>query len=74
MRSIRQQTLLAAAAFVFAAGFTSSALAQGCFGCQTIYDNCMTQTFGNYGICAHEYNVCAQPINCPLMPEIIIDP
>lgn len=74
MRSIRHKTLFAVAAFVFAAGFTSSALAQGCFECQNIYDGCMIRTFGNYGICAHEYNLCAQPIGCPLMPEIIIDP
>ncbi|ATE74345.1 MULTISPECIES: hypothetical protein [Lysobacter] len=72
MRSIRHKTLFAAA-FVFAAGFASTASAGSCIECMDIYNACMTATGGDYGVCAHQHNLCAAPQNCPLMPEIIID-
>lgn len=73
MQSIRHKTLFAAV-FVFAAGFASTAIAgETCFDCNEVFRVCMT-TIGDQNYCAHEYNLCAEPIGCPLMPEVIIFP
>lgn len=69
MGSIRHKTLFLAA-FVFAAGFAGSALAASdCSMCMGIYDQCMAQPDADQGVCARLHNQCAQPMNCPLMPE-----
>lgn len=69
MRSIRRTTLFLALS-VFAAGFVGSAFAQrDCSWCTAIYDACMVQPDADQGLCAREHNYCAEPINCPLMPE-----
>lgn len=72
MRSTRHKTLFAAA-FVFAAGFAGAAMAGGCFDCRRIYDACMNEIGTTQSQCAHRHNVCAQPLNCPLMPESEIE-
>ncbi|MFK3648376.1 hypothetical protein ACI2IY_08025 [Lysobacter enzymogenes] len=69
MGSIRH-TLSFLAAFAFAAGFAGSALAAGnCSICMGIYDRCMAQPDADQGVCARLHNQCAQPKQCPLMPE-----
>ena len=69
MYGIRHKTLFLAV-FVFAAGFAGSAFAQrNCSWCTAIYDHCMAQPDADQGLCAREHNRCAEPINCPLMPE-----
>lgn len=73
MHPIRHKTLFAAV-FVFAAGFASAVVAgETCSDCNEVFRNCMW-TVGDQNFCAHEYNLCAGPINCPLMPEVIIFP
>lgn len=73
MRSIRHKTLFAAA-FMFAASFASIAIAgESCSDCDDLHRHCMS-TVGTANLCAHEYNRCAQPLNCPLMPEDVIFP
>ncbi|ROU08753.1 hypothetical protein D9T17_02895 [Lysobacter enzymogenes] len=69
MRSIRRTTLFLVLS-VFAAGFAGSAFAQrDCSWCTAIYDTCMAQPDADQGLCAREHNRCAEPMNCPLMPE-----
>lgn len=73
MHPIRHKTLFVAA-FVFAAGFASTTIAgETCADCNDVFRNCM-MTVSDQNFCAHEYNRCAQPINCPLMPEVVIFP
>lgn len=71
MRISRNKTLLAAM-FVFAAGFASVASAQfdlRCQSCMNTYDYCMAQPDAEQWACARDYNRCAQPAGCLLMPE-----
>ena len=69
MRPIRH-AMSFLALFVFAACFARSAFAApNCTWCTAIYDNCMAQPDADQGLCAREHNRCAEPINCPLMPE-----
>ncbi|MEH6416149.1 hypothetical protein [Pseudomonas sp. CGJS7] len=72
MRISRNKTLLAAM-FVFAAGFATASSAQfnpRCEGCMGTYNYCMAQPGAEQWACAHEYNRCAQPAGCLLMPEL----
>lgn len=71
MRNSRHK-LLFAAVFVFAAGFASAASAQfgrGCDSCMYSYEVCMSQPDAEQWMCARQHNLCAEPRNCPLMPE-----
>lgn len=67
MGTIRKAGFLAA--FAFAAGFAGSAAAGDCSVCLGLYERCMAQPDADQGVCAREHNRCAQPMNCPLMPE-----
>lgn len=69
---ISQHKLLFAAVFVFATGFASAASAQfgrGCDSCMSTYNYCMSLPDAEQWICARQHNDCAEPKNCPLMPE-----
>lgn len=69
MHPIRRKTWFLAA-FAFAAAFAGSALAAGnCSICMGVYDHCMAQPDADQGVCARLHNQCAQPKQCPLMPE-----
>jgi len=70
MRSMVRPPRALLAAFVFAAGFAgSSAAAWSCRDCMDLYDRCMAQPDADQAVCARAHNQCAQPLNCPLMPE-----
>ena len=68
MRSIRHKTLYLAA-FVFAAGFAGSASAQRtCDMCMDGFRYCIADQILDRSQCVDQYNACASPMNCPLMP------
>ncbi|SDY17851.1 hypothetical protein [Lysobacter enzymogenes] len=73
MHPIRRRLTLFAAAFVFAAGFAGTAVAGSCWDCLQIYNDCMNEPGTTQSRCAHRHNLCAQPMNCPLMPESEIE-
>lgn len=73
MSSIRRHIVMFAAAFAFVAGFAGTAVAGSCWDCMQIYDACMLEPGTTQSRCAHRHNVCAQPMNCPLMPESEIE-
>lgn len=69
MQAFRRKTLFAAT-FLFAAGFASTVMAHDyCQQCLDIYDACMQRAGTDPWICAREHNLCAQPLNCRVLPE-----
>lgn len=71
IRRYKNYKTLFAAAFVFAMGLSSTAMAQfdiRCDSCMNQYYYCASQPDASLPSCVNEYNLCAGRYNCPYMP------